>query len=41
MKYGKLNFLEISGTLQACNWTALPTEYSKHSDRTAGFFAGM
>jgi len=24
MKYGNLNFLEISGPLQACNGTALP-----------------
>ena len=24
MKSGNLNFLEPSGTLQTCNWTALP-----------------
>jgi len=27
MKYGNLNFLEPSGPLQACNWTALPLPY--------------
>ena len=26
-KAGNLNFLEPSGPLQACNWTALPLPY--------------
>jgi len=28
MKSGKLNFLEPSGPLQACNWTALPLTFN-------------
>jgi hypothetical protein len=27
MKSGNLNFLEHSGPLEACNWTALPFTY--------------
>jgi hypothetical protein len=29
MKYGNLNFLELSGPLQACNGTALPLPFSE------------
>jgi len=29
MKYGNLNFLEPSGSLQVCNWTALPLFFSE------------
>jgi hypothetical protein len=33
MKSGNLNFLEISGPLQACNGTALPLPFTVFTDR--------
>jgi len=37
MKSGKLNFLEPSGPLQACNGTALPKHKRRMSMSSAGF----
>jgi hypothetical protein len=31
-KFGKLNFLEPSGTVQACNGTALPLPFTLRKD---------
>jgi len=32
MKSGNLNFLESSGPIQACNWTALPLPFTFYSN---------
>jgi hypothetical protein len=33
MKSGNLNFLEPSGPLQACNWTAVPFSFYIHKKK--------